>query len=692
MSGKFKLVAPFKPSGDQPAALDALCAGVRAGKTNQTLLGVTGSGKTFTVAAMIERLQLPALVISPNKVLAAQLYSEFKTFFPENAVEYFVSYYDYYQPEAYIPSTDTFIEKDASINDHIDKLRLKATTSILTRPDTIVVASVSCIYGIGSPDNFSEMCLNIRSGQKADRRELTRALVDIHYERNELEFERGTFRLRGPNLDIFPADSETAWRVELGDTVESIKEIDPLTGEAISGRKEIWIFPATHFVSAAGEAEAAAAAIEAELSERLAELKIQGKLLEAERLGQRVRYDLEMIRQTGYCNGVENYSRHLAGRPAGSRPDCLFDYFSSGARGPGRQSAAPAGPRGDGRDFLLFIDESHVTVPQIRGMYAGDRSRKQTLVDFGFRLPSALDNRPLKFDEFEALRPSTVFVSATPGPYELGACAGDGVVEQIIRPTGLVDPEVKILPVTGQIKALTAEIEIRAAKKERTLVLTLTKKTAEDLSAYLTEKGLKARYMHSSMDTLERLDVLGAFRKGGFDALVGINLLREGLDIPEVTLVAILNADNEGFLRSETTLIQISGRAARNLCGEVILFADRMTGSMERAMAEMKRRRDRQQAYNKKYGIEPRSIIKKFVEFEELRTQAKRQGILAAEPLPRGNMSRASVRALAEEVERRMKEAADNLNFELATELRDRLFEIREMAGIKAGTTRSKKK
>ncbi len=665
-------MAPFKPSGDQPAALDALCAGIKAGKANQTLLGVTGSGKTFTVAAMIERLQRPALIISPNKVLAAQLYSEFKTFFPENAVEYFVSYYDYYQPEAYIPASDTYIEKDSSINDHIDKLRMKATTSILTRPDTLVVASVSCIYNIGSPENFSELCMSIKKGQKADRKELTRFLVKIHYERNETEFERGTFRLRGGNLDIFPADGETAWRIELGDMVESIKEINPLTGDTIRELPETWVFPATHFVSTAGEVEAATAAIEGELAERLAELKGQGKLLEAERLGQRVRYDLEMIRQTGYCSGVENYSRHLANRAPGTRPDCLFDYFK--------------------KDFLLFVDESHVTVPQIRGMYAGDRARKQTLVDFGFRLPSSLDNRPLKFDEFEALRPATVFVSATPGPFELNTCAKEDIVEQIIRPTGLVDPEVKILPVTGQIKALTAEIEKRAAKKERTLVLTLTKKTAEDLSAYLSEKGLKAQYMHSDMDTLQRLDILSAFRKGEFDALVGINLLREGLDIPEVTLVAILNADNEGFLRSETTLIQISGRAARNLCGEVILFADRITGSMERAMAEMARRRAKQVAYNKKFGIEPKSIIKKFIEFEELRTQAKRQGLAVAEPLPRSGMPKAAVQALAHEVEKRMKGAADNLNFELATELRDRLFEIREMAGIKTKTTRYKKK
>ncbi len=668
MEGRFRLTAPYKPAGDQPAAIEALAKGILGGKTNQTLLGVTGSGKTFTMAALVEKLQRPALVISPNKVLAAQLYSEFKTFFPDNSVEYFISYYDYYQPEAYIPATDTYIEKDSSINDHIDKLRLKATTSILTRRDTLVVASVSSIYNIGSPENFSELCLHLKVGNKADRKELTRFLVSIHYERNEMAFERGTFRMRGANLDIFPGDSDTAWRVQLGDTVESVKEMDPLTGNTIRERKEIWVFPATHFVSTAGEVETAAASIEAELAERLAALKGQGKLLEAERLSQRVRYDLEMIRQTGFCSGIENYSRHLANRAPGSRPDCLFDYFNG--------------------DFLLFIDESHVALPQIRGMYEGDRARKQTLVDFGFRLPSALDNRPLRFDEFEALRPATIFVSATPGPYELQHCSKDGVVEQIIRPTGLVDPEVKVLPVTGQIKSLTEQIAKRAEKKERTLVLTLTKRTAEDLSDYLKEKGLKARYMHSDMDTLERLDILGAFRKGEFDVLVGINLLREGLDIPEVTLVAILNADNEGFLRSETTLIQISGRAARNLCGEVILFADRMTGSMERAIAEMKRRRDTQVAYNKAHHITPKSIVKKYVEYEELRKQGRREGLAVAEPLPKG-LSRSGAQAMAGELERRMRDAADNLNFELAAELRDRLLELRDMSGIKLKTSKT---
>ncbi|OGS55555.1 MAG: excinuclease ABC subunit B [Elusimicrobia bacterium RIFOXYB2_FULL_62_6] len=660
MSDKFELVSPFRPKGDQPAAITALCAGIRAGKANQALLGVTGSGKTFTMASVINELNRPALIVSPNKVLAAQLYSEFKTFFPENAVEYFVSYYDYYQPEAYIPSTDTFIEKDASINDHIDKLRLKATSSILSRHDTIVVASVSCIYNIGSPDNFSKLCLHLRQGDPYDRRELTKRLVAIQYERNDTGFERGTFRLRGGLLDIFPADMETAYRVELGGAIQSIKEINPLTGDALKEHREIIVYPATHFVAEPVEIERAVTAIEAELADRLKELGAAGKLLEAQRIEQRTRYDLEMIKQTGYCHGIENYSRHLSGRPAGERPLCLLDYF-----------------RGD---FLLFLDESHVGAPQIRGMYHGDRSRKQTLVDFGFRLPSALDNRPLKFSEFEALRPATVFVSATPGPYELEACGKENIVEQIIRPTGLVDPEVSILPAQGQIKALIGELEKRAAKKERSLVLTLTKKTAEDLSEFLAEKNIKAKYLHSSMDTLQRLDILRDFRDGEFDVLVGINLLREGLDIPEVTLVAILNADNEGFLRSDTTLVQISGRAARNLSGKVILFADRRTGSMERALGEMDRRRVIQLAYNKKHKIKPETIRKKRMEYDELHTQQKRAAFALVGAVASADVNKGNVKGIMKELEKQMKDAADNLNFELAAELRDRLFELKDMS------------
>ena len=666
MSEKFKLVSPFEPKGDQPAAIKALCEGINAGKANQTLLGVTGSGKTFTAASVINKLNRPALIISPNKVLAAQLYSEFKTFFPENAVEYFVSYYDYYQPEAYIPSSDTYIEKDASINDHIDKLRLKATSAILTRRDTIVVASVSCIYNIGSPDNFSKLCLHVRVGAAYDRRELTKRLVAIQYDRNETELARGTFRMRGGVMDVFPADMETAYRLTLGYTIESIKEINPLTGDTLREHKEAIIYPATHFVAEPRELERAIAAIEAELAVRLKELSASGKLLEAQRIEQRTRYDLEMIRQTGYCHGIENYSRHLSGRPAGERPLCLLDYFP--------------------KDFLLFMDESHVSAPQIRGMYHGDRSRKTTLVDFGFRLPSALDNRPLKFDEFEALRPATVFVSATPGPYELALCGTENIVEQIIRPTGLVDPDVQILPAQGQIKALIGEIEKRSVKKERSLVLTLTKKTAEDLSEFLAEKNIRAKYIHSSMDTLQRLDILRDFRKGDFDVLVGINLLREGLDIPEVTLVAILNADNEGFLRSETTLVQISGRAARNLTGKVILFADRETGSMKRALGEMARRRVKQLAYNKEHNIKPETIRKKLHEFDELHTQEKRAAFRLVGAVASADVTKDNIKGIMKELERQMKDAADNLNFELAAELRDRLLELRDMSGAKPRT------
>ena len=660
----FHLVAPFKPMGDQPAAIDKLCEGLKAGKADQILLGVTGSGKTFTMASVIERMQMPALVLSPNKVLAAQLYSEFKTFFPENAVEYFVSYYDYYQPEAYIPSTDTYIEKDAAVNDHLDKLRIKATTSILTRKDTVVVSSVSCIYNIGSPDNFSNMCLNLKIGMPASRRELTETLIKMRYERNDIDFIRKTFRLRGGNLDIFPADEELAIRIVFDETIERICEIDPLTGDVCKDLKEKWLFPATHFITSADEMETASQRIEQELAERTAWFKANGKPLEAERIEQRTRYDLEMIRQTGYCRGVENYSRYLAGREPGSTPDSLFGYYK-------------------GQDFLLFIDESHVALPQIRGMYEGDRARKQCLVDFGFRLPSALDNRPLKFDEFESLRPATIYVSATPGPIELSRCPKDSIAEQIIRPTGLTDPKVTVLPVTGQIKALEKEIAKRSAKKERCLVLTLTKKTAEDLSSYLEEKGLKARYMHSDMDTLERLEILAAFRKGEFDALVGINLLREGLDIPEVSLVAILNADNEGFLRSETTLIQIAGRAARNVGGEVILFADRITGSIERAVNEMNRRRNIQLAYNNAHGITPKSIVKAIQDYDELHKPEPKNSSAVREALPEyGKMSRSALSQLADDMEKMMREAADNLNFERAAELRDRLAELKDMAGI----------
>lgn len=676
MPGKFKLKAPFRAAGDQPAAIKKLRAGLDGGLRDQVLLGVTGSGKTFTMASLIAEMNRPSLVISPNKVLAAQLYSEFRTFFPENAVEYFVSYYDYYQPEAYIPSTDTYIEKDSAINQQLDKLRLKATASILSRSDTIVVASVSCIYNIGSPENFAKMGLYIEKGRPLGRRELTERLVAIRYERNDLELSRGKFRPRGAFVDIFPGDSETAFRVQLSDAVESIVEFDPLTGTELKEHKHAWIYPANHFVSTQAEIGEALGLISAELAERLAVLKKENKLVEAQRLEQRTRYDMEMLAQTGYCHGIENYSRHLAGRPAGERPACLFDYFPE--------------------DFLFFVDESHVTVPQVRGMYAGDRSRKQTLVDFGFRLPSALDNRPLKFDEFEALRPRTVYVSATPGPYELGLAGRTAIAEQIIRPTGLTDPPVRVLPLKGQVKALTEEIEKRAKLKERTLVLTLTKKTAEDLSEFLAGKGVRAKYIHSSMDTLERLDILGQFKRGEFDALVGINLLREGLDIPEVSLVAILNADNEGFLRSETTLMQIAGRAARNKCGEVLLFADRRTGSMGRALDEMDRRRKMQIEYNEKHGIKPESVARRELAGLELYEADRERGYDLVKDLSAVAVKPENVKGIRLQLEREMKEAADQLNFELAARLRDRLFELADMAGPggkprKAGRGRSRK-
>ncbi|MDD2773267.1 MAG: excinuclease ABC subunit UvrB [Elusimicrobiales bacterium] len=683
MADLFKLEAPFSPAGDQPAAIEALCAGIKSGRKNSVLLGVTGSGKTYTMACVMARLGMPALVISPNKVLAAQLYSEFRQFFPENAVEYFISYYDYYQPEAYIPQTDTYIEKDAAINEHIDKLRLKTTTSLLTRRDVIVVASVSCIYNIGSPESFAEMCVPLKKGAPLARSELTAALAQIRYERNEAEFTEGKFRARGGAVDIFPPYSQSALRVEFsGGVVSAIRGLNPLTGDTLAEISEAWVYPAKHFVSPKSEQQRALAAIRAELALRLDELKAGGKLLEAQRLEQRTRYDLEMLEQAGYCSGVENYSRHLDDRPSGSRPMTLIDYFIKGkaAEGPG---------------FLVFIDESHVAVPQIRGMYEGDRSRKRTLIDFGFRLPSALDNRPLKFAEFESLLPPTVYVSATPGPYEMMrtcgveaktaasvyACAGkEGIAEQIIRPTGLIDPPISIQPTQGQIAHLSGKIQERASKGERTLVLALTKKTAEDLSAFLVTKGVRARYIHSDLETLERIDILNSLRKGEFDALVGINLLREGLDVPEVSLVAILEADNEGLLRSETTLIQIAGRAARHACGEVILYADRVTGSMERALKEMERRRARQLAYNKEHGITPKTIIKAARELEEFRLEARLAGLGVLHTVEKETLTPETLPKLAASIEAQMKQAADNLDFELAAALRDRLLELRDMA------------
>lgn len=657
---RFKLVSDFKPAGDQPKAIAALTRGVLEGQKRQTLLGVTGSGKTFTIANVIADLNRPALILSPNKVLAAQLYAEFKHFFPENAVEYFISYYDYYQPEAYIPQTDTYIEKDSAVNEHIDKLRLKATTSLLTRKDVIVVASVSCIYNIGSPDSYSEMCVYLQKGATMTRAQLGGLLIKIQYTRNEMEFVSGTFRMRGPFVDIFPPYSLNAVRVEIqGKTLAHIYEIHPVTGNVLTELETAWVYPAKHFVVKDEDRQRALEQIRADLQTQHAALLAQGKEMEAYRLKQRTEYDLEMLQQAGFCQGIENYSRYMDGRAPGQRPNTLIDYFR----------------RYD--DFLMVVDESHVALPQVRGMYNGDRSRKQMLIDFGFRLPSALDNRPLKFDEFESLLPSTIFVSATPGPYELTASGGE-IVEQVIRPTGLVDPQVTVHPSAGQIDHLLGKIQEHIAKKERTLVLSLTKKTAEDLSAFLIEKGVKTRYLHSDIDALERVEILKQFRQGDFDVLVGINLLREGIDIPQVGLVAILGADNEGFLRNATTLIQISGRAARNVGGEVVLYADRETESMKYALGEMNRRRAMQEAYNKEHHITPRSIQKAEVELKEFENSAKNEGLgILHEALPQPTAK--NIKKVAAEVERQMREAADNLNFELAAELRDRLFELRQM-------------
>ena len=666
MHNKFKIVSPFKPSGDQPAAIEELAKGILEGKKNQVMLGVTGSGKTFTAAKLIERVQKPALIISPNKILAAQLYAEFKTFFPENAVEYFISYYDYYQPEAYIPSTDTYIEKDSAINDHIDRLRLKTTTSLLERRDVIVVASVSCIYNLGSPVEYLKQCVRLEKGGVSPLHDILAGLVGIHYERNDVEFTRGKFRVRGDTIEIFPAYLETAVRIELnGDEIERIREFEPLTGKVLAEKERAFIYPARHFVITRPELEAAIKNIEDELEPRLEELKKQDKLLEAQRLKQRTNYDMEMLRETGFCHGIENYSRLLSGRPAGSRPACLIDYFYESPESKG--------------DFLTIIDESHITVPQIRGMYEGDRSRKQTLVDFGFRLPSALDNRPLKFPEFESLTGQTLFVSATPGPYELEKTKGE-IVELVIRPTGLIDPEVIIRPIDNQINDLMAEITLKVEKKQRVLVTTLTKRTSEDLTLYLKEKNFRVEYLHSDIESLQRIEILRNLRLGKFDVLVGINLLREGLDLPEVALVAVLDADKEGFLRSETTLIQICGRAARNIDGKVILYADRMTGSMTRAISEMNRRRSKQVEYNTANNITPKSIIKAVHDLDEFQYKAKEEGLHYLVSEDAGEyVSPRNMEGVIRELEKQMRDAADNLDFETAAMLRDRVIVLKEM-------------
>lgn len=656
MEQVFKVVSKFTPQGDQPQAIEKLARGIEQGIKHQTLLGATGTGKTFTIAKTIERVQKPTLVIAHNKTLAAQLHSELKEFFPHNAVEYFVSYYDYYQPEAYIPQTDTYIEKDASINDEIDKLRHSATSALFERRDVIIVASVSCIYGLGSPEEYRDLVLSLRVGMERNRDDVLRKLVDIQYVRNDVNFHRGTFRVRGDVLEIFPASrDEQAIRVEFfGDEIDRITEIDVLTGEIVAEREHVAIFPASHFVTREEKMRQAIKSIEAELEERLKELREQGKLLEAQRLEQRTRYDLEMMAEMGFCSGIENYSRHLTGRPPGAPPYTLLDFFPE--------------------DFLIVVDESHVTLPQIRGMYNGDQARKQVLVDYGFRLPSAKDNRPLRFEEFEERIHQIIYISATPGPYELEK--SPEVVEQIIRPTGLLDPTIDVRPIKGQIDDLVAEINRRIARKERVLVTTLTKKMAEDLTDYLKELGIKVRYLHSEIKTLERMHIIRELRLGVFDVLVGINLLREGLDIPEVSLVAILDADKEGFLRSERSLIQTIGRAARNANGHVIMYADTITHSMKMAIEETARRRRIQQAFNEKHGIIPKTIVKPVYDVIEATKVVESKAEYS--PLPQVNkMSKRDRQALISRLEKEMKEAAKLLQFERAAELRDLIFELK---------------
>jgi len=658
VSDRFELVSNYQPQGDQPKAIEKLVEGIHQGKQHQTLLGATGTGKTFTVSNLIKEVNKPTLVIAHNKTLAGQLYSEFKEFFPNNAVEYFVSYYDYYQPEAYVPQTDTFIEKDASINDEIDKLRHSATSSLFERRDVIIIASVSCIYGLGSPEEYRELVLSLRTEMEIERNQLLRKLVDIQYSRNDIDFQRGTFRVRGDVVEIFPASrDEHCIRVEFfGDEIERIREVDALTGEILGDRDHVAIFPASHFVTREEKMEKAIINIEKELEEQLEKLRENGKLLEAQRLEQRTRYDLEMMREMGFCSGIENYSRHLTLRPPGSTPYTLLDYFPD--------------------DFMIVVDESHVTIPQIRAMYNGDQARKQVLVDHGFRLPSALDNRPLTFDEFEKHINHIVHVSATPGPYELEKTPE--VVEQIIRPTGLLDPIIEVRPIEGQIDDLIGEIHARVEKNERVLVTTLTKKMSEDLTDYLKEIGIKVNYLHSEIKTLERIEIIRDLRLGKYDVLVGINLLREGLDIPEVSLVAILDADKEGFLRSERSLIQTIGRAARNAEGRVIMYADNMTKSMDIAIQETKRRREQQEAYNEKFGITPQTIHKKIrdvIKATKVHEDSEEYETKAAPKLSK--MSKKEREKVIENVEMEMKDAAKALDFEKAAELRDLLLELK---------------
>ena len=653
----FELVSEYAPTGDQPQAIEQLVKGFQKGNQCQTLLGVTGSGKTFTMANVIKELNRPTLIIAHNKTLAAQLYSEFKEFFPNNAVEYFVSYYDYYQPEAYVPSSDTYIAKDSSINDEIDKLRLSATASLIERRDVIIIASVSCIYGLGEPENFEKMMVSLRPGMSKDRDEVLRQLIDIQYDRNEMDFKRGTFRVRGDVVEVIPAnEADMAVRIEFfGDEIDRITKVDVLTGEIKSELSHVAIFPASHYVVSKEDLERAVKGIEAELEEQVKYFKSEGKLLEAQRISERTNFDIEMMRETGFCSGIENYSRHLTGSEAGQPPLTLLDYFPD--------------------DFIMMIDESHKTVPQVGGMYHGDQSRKRTLVDYGFRLPSALDNRPLSFDEFESKIDQVLFVSATPGPYE----ADHELLraEQVIRPTGLLDPEVEVRPVEGQIDDLIGEVNKEIAKKNKILITTLTKRMAEDLTDYMRELGIRVRYLHSDIDTLERTEIVRDMRLDVFDVLVGINLLREGLDIPEITLVAILDADKEGFLRSETSLIQTIGRAARNAEGHVIMYADVMTDSMKQAIEETERRRKVQMKYNEEHGITPQTIkksvrdliaVSKKVAAEELRMEKDPE-----------SMSVQELEKLIKELTKQMKKAAAELNFEAAAELRDKLVELKRM-------------
>lgn len=652
---EFKVHAPYDMTGDQPQAVEKLSAGIMKGKKAQTLMGVTGSGKTFTMAKIIEKVQKPTLVISHNKTLAAQLHGEFKEFFPENAVEYFVSYYDYYQPEAYVPSTDTYIEKDSQINDEIDKLRHSATASLAERRDVIIVASVSCIYGLGSPFDYENQMLSLRPGMEKSRGEILRKLVDIQYNRNDLAFERGSFRVRGDIIDIYPAGGESAVRIELfGDEVESIKEINPVTGEIMGMRDHIAVFPASHYVTSPENMERALKTIDEELEERVRWFKDRGKLLEAQRIEQRTRYDLEMLREVGTCKGIENYSRHLNGLPAGTRPYTLIDYFPE--------------------DFLIMIDESHVMLPQLRAMYEGDKSRKSSLVEYGFRLPSALDNRPLKFDEFNGLVNQIMFVSATPAPYEREQSEGIDA-EQIIRPTGLLDPPIEIHPTQGQIDHLIGEIKKTTAKGQRVFITTLTKKMAESLTDYLKGVAIKVRYLHSEVDTLERLEIIRDLRMGVFDVLVGINLLREGLDIPEVSLVAILDADKEGFLRTETSLIQTIGRAARNVDGRVIMYADGISKAMKAAIDETDRRRGIQEEYNRQHGITPTSVSK------SIRSVIEATHVAEDEDAYRGKspleLTKKELKDYIKALEGEMKQAALDLQFERAAQLRDKIFEYK---------------